>query len=369
MRIGAVGVGRFGLFALENFTAVDSVSVVAATSSDPSELATAAERFGASAMTDVDELVRRRDVDLVYISTPPFLHHPQAMRALEAGKHVICEKPLALSLDEADEMVSLAQSSGLLLVANLIQRYSPLFGAVGTVIRSKVLGDLVHASFHNDASDEHLDGVHWFWDEAKSGGIFVEHGVHFFDLFDGWLGEGEVVAAQRLFRADSGFEEQAVCTVRHAGGVLAQHYHGFTRPARMESQELRLTFELGQLTLYGWIPTGFDLDAVVDESGLQRLHKIFPAERISITDTYRGSHRQIVSRQQRREVDHTIHLEGDQPIDKYERYGEMVRSLLSDQISWIRDRKHRRTISAKESRDSLVTALGATRVATHLRVS
>ena len=132
----------------------------------------------------------RDDVDVVYIATPPFLHHAQAMAALEAGKHVIVEKPLAMTVAQADELIAAARRRDRLLVANLMQRYNPLFDAVRRLVEARVLGEVLHGSFENYASDENLPAEHWFWDRAKSGGIFVEHGVHFFDLFAGWLGRG-----------------------------------------------------------------------------------------------------------------------------------------------------------------------------------
>ena len=65
-----------------------------------------AARFGVRDLVDVDVLLAADDVDLVYIATPPFLHYPQALAALRAGKHVICEKPLALTVAQADELVA-----------------------------------------------------------------------------------------------------------------------------------------------------------------------------------------------------------------------------------------------------------------------
>ena len=65
----------------------------------------AARRFGIPDIEDVDKLLARADVDLVYIATPPFLHYPQALAALEAGKHVICEKPLAMTVEQADTLI------------------------------------------------------------------------------------------------------------------------------------------------------------------------------------------------------------------------------------------------------------------------
>ena len=118
--------------------------------------------------------MRRDDVDLVYIATPPFLHHPQTISASRAGKHVICEKPLALTIGQADELIEAAGRCDLLIVANLMQRYNPLFGMVRKLIDSRTLGEPLHGYFENYAGDKGLPSGHWFWDRTKSGSIFVE---------------------------------------------------------------------------------------------------------------------------------------------------------------------------------------------------
>src|SRR4029077_3393244 len=139
------------------------------------------------------------------------LHYPQAMQVLRAGKHVLVEKPTALLPAEADDLVAAAQDRGLLLATNLMQRYNPLFDAVHGLLERKPLGELVHAYFENYACDENLPAEHWFWDRSKSGGIFVEHGVHVFDLFAGWLGPGKVEAAQVCLRPGTTIEDQVHC--------------------------------------------------------------------------------------------------------------------------------------------------------------
>ena len=100
----------------------------------------AAQRFGIPDIQDVDKLLARDDVDLVYIATPPFLHYPQALAALEAGKHVICEKPLAMTLEQADTMIAVARKRDLLLAVNLMQRYNPIYEAVKRLIQSQTPG-------------------------------------------------------------------------------------------------------------------------------------------------------------------------------------------------------------------------------------
>jgi predicted dehydrogenase len=69
---------------------------------------------------------------------------------------------------------------------------------------------VLRGTFENYASDEGLGPDHWFWDRTKSGGIFIEHGVHFFDMFAGWLGVGTVESAGRVRRPESGIEEQVL---------------------------------------------------------------------------------------------------------------------------------------------------------------
>src|SRR5947208_9870898 len=154
IRLGVSGCGGFGLFALQHFTQVPGVKLVGMAGTHRPAALAAAARFGVENVDDVGELLRRDDVDAVYIATPPFLHHPQAMAALEAGKHVICEKPLAMTLDQAEAMIAVARTRDRLVVANLMQRYNPISDAVGRLIQTKTLGEILHGSFENYASDE-----------------------------------------------------------------------------------------------------------------------------------------------------------------------------------------------------------------------
>jgi predicted dehydrogenase len=288
VRLGVIGCGGFGLYALQQFAQVPGVTLAGMAGTHRQAAYAAAQRFGIPDIEDVGKMLARDDIDLVYIATPPFLHHPQAMEALRAGKHVICEKPLAMTVAQADEMIAEARRRDRLLVANLMQRYNPVSDAVGRLIQAKVLGDLLHGSFENYASDENLGPDHWFWDRSKSGGIFIEHGVHFFDLFSGWLGPGQVAAAQRSLRPGSvpSIEEQVQCTVRYGETVLVNFYHGFHQTGRMDRQELHLLFERGDVTLTEWVPTKVRVHAIADEAQTRALCDLFPGARLDVTMTY-----------------------------------------------------------------------------------
>src|SRR6202453_2539357 len=119
IRLAVIGCGGFGLYALQQFAQVPGVKLVGMAGTHREAALAAARRFGVPDIEDVNTLLARKEVDLVYIATPPFLHYPQALAALEAGKHVICEKPLAMTLEQADAMIKVARKQGRLLTVNL----------------------------------------------------------------------------------------------------------------------------------------------------------------------------------------------------------------------------------------------------------
>lgn len=356
LRIGALGAGGFGLFALQQFLQVPCVELAAMAGTHREAALAMMRRFGVADVIDESAILADPTIDLVYIATPPFLHYQQAKAALIAGKHVICEKPLALTAAEANELVALAQARDLLCIANLMQRYNPVFDSVRAVIETRALGAFLHGSFENFASDEGLSAEHWFWDPKKSGGIFIEHGVHFFDLFDGWLGQGHVVAAQRVLRPESGIEEQVQCTVRYPDGALVNFHHSFTQPSRLDRQEFRLHFERGDLILQEWVPIRVHLRGAVNEAQTRELMAIFPHATLDVLKTYGGDSRRARGRHKDLDISQEIDLRAGASDDKMRRYCELLRDLFIDQLSWLNDRTHVRRITERNGRDSLVLA-------------
>jgi predicted dehydrogenase len=361
--LGVIGCGGFGLFALQQFVQVPGIRLAGMAGTARPAAEAAARRFGLDDIVDVDRLLALTTVDIVYISTPPFLHYSQAKQALTAGKHVICEKPLALTVDQADELISIARRQDKLLVANLMQRYNPLFGMVRQLIEKRPLGELLHGFFENYASDENLPAGHWFWDREKSGGIFIEHGVHFFDMFSGWLGAGEVDAAQASRRHGTNIEDQVQCTVRYGEEVRVNFYHGFTQTGRMDRQELRLLFERGDVQLHGWVPTSARIHAIADESDTRTLCELFPGARLDVFVAYGPKDRHCAGHGREYDVYQKFDLYWGEGREKSRLYCELLRDFMSDQVAWIRDRSHVRKTTEQNGRDSVAIACAADRLA------
>ncbi|MHB2019272.1 MAG: Gfo/Idh/MocA family protein [Candidatus Xenobia bacterium] len=356
MKIGIVGCGAFGRYALEQMTALPGVRVVAAADANASAAEEVAAKFGARVL-QVDDLLADSEVELAYLATPPWLHPKQALAGLRNGKHVLCEKPLAVKLSDADAMLAEAQARQRLCVVHLLQRYNPLAKAVQRMVEERLLGEPLHGYFENYAADENLSPQHWFWDREKSGGIFIEHGVHFFDLFRMWLGEGKVRSGGRVRRA-SGLEDQVYCTARY-GEVPVHFYHGFTQPLRMDRQELRLLFERGDLTLHEWVPTRITVRALVDDAALARLRELLPDATLQESP----GEAEVGGRHKQFHITRRVELQAGAGVLKAERYADCIRAFVRDQLQWIENPQHARRVTEDNGRASLQMAADATRFA------
>ncbi|MEX0776548.1 MAG: Gfo/Idh/MocA family oxidoreductase [Phycisphaeraceae bacterium] len=361
-----IGAGAFGQFCVEQYRAMSSLRLVALADVNRDAAEAAAAKLGVPAAASVAAVLADPAVDLVHIATPPTTHRQLVLQALAAGKHVLCEKPLATTLDDARAMIDAAHQAQRVLAVNLIMRYDPLCEVMNCIVEEKMLGLPLHGFFENYAKDEPLPPQHWFWDRGKSGGIFIEHAVHFFDLFNWWLGEGSVVAAQQVHRpGNAALIEQVHCTARYpqAGGALVNFYHGFTQATRMDRQEMRLLFERGTVRLFEWVPTAIEIDCLAEEAVLDRLRTLLPHGQVETLATYQGGQRQVASRHKCYTVDGRYRLTADAGMDKPALYGHVLRSLLQDQLDAIGNSGHQRRITERNGYASLATAVAAQRLA------
>ncbi len=311
----------------------------------------------------LDQMLADEQITLVHVATAPAMHHEHVMAALRAGKHVLCEKPLATNLSDADEMIATARSRQLQLGINFVMRYGPLWEPVRRLIQVGALGEVLHGYLVNCAGDDKLHEEHWFWDRAQSGGIFVGHGVHFFDLLRSWLGKGTVTNAYQVRRPGTQLIDQVHCAVRYGPQASVTFYHGFHQPARIDRQEIRLIFERGDVALNGWIPDRIRIHAVVDQRSSEELRAVFPEARISTVERYSQRMRLCRSRGVDYEVDERIIVEQPYGPDSQTIYGHAVRALLEDFVAAIAEPAHEPRVSAQDARDALALALEADRVA------
>lgn len=361
--LGLIGCGAFGLFCLDTYARMEGVRPVAVADVRRSVAEDFAKEFQLAAYTDPAELLAREDVDLVHIATPPATHHKLVLAALRAGKHVLCEKPLAMNTVEAREMLEEAKKADRIAPVNFVLRYNEITRAVKRIIDAGILGSVLSARLTNCASDSGLHADHWFWNKKISGGIFIEHAVHFFDLYHHWLGEGKVLFAHAETRPGTSQEDRVECVVRHESGAVVNHYHGFDQITHMDRTNHHLVCEMGDIWIDGWIPLQLTIDAAVDDEDAERLSDYCSTSDIRVVEEYEHEHRQVMGRGEMRYVTKRIRLHFCPEEDKQFVYSRSVRDLLRDQIAFIRDRHHVRTVSETNGFLAVAMAETATRLA------
>jgi predicted dehydrogenase len=265
--LGVVGAGRFATFLTDAVADLPDVEIRAVTDRDREAATVLAKRYDGWVCESWQELVSDPDVDVVVVATPPASHAGIARRALATGRHVFCEKPVATTTADLAGLVAAAADSDCVVVVDHVLRYNPLLAGVGRLQR-EILGPPHRFLFENDASDEDLKDDHWFWDEERSGGIFVEHGVHFFDAAAMLLGRPATsVQATSARRHPAGPVDLVSATVRHGDDVLATHTHSFTHAHRCERQLMRLDHGAAETRVVGWIPVEAVVDLWTDDAG------------------------------------------------------------------------------------------------------
>jgi len=261
--IGLVGAGAFGEFCLDAFAAMDDVQIVAIADVNIARAQMLADRFGARAYPELAPLLANEAVSIVALNTPPALHAEQGVAVLNGGKHLFCEKPLATNDTDGKRLIAAAVANHVLLTVDYVMRYNPFWAAAASLRASSVFGTLRHIDLANHANGLSLPASHWFWNKQLSGGIWVEHGVHFFDAI-GWVtGQvGQALSAHEYTRTD-GKTDRVEGLFRY-GDTAVHCYHAFDQSGETEQTTVRLTFEHAYLTLREWVPTSLEVQTRID---------------------------------------------------------------------------------------------------------
>ena len=227
VRVCVVGVGRAGMVHATNFKDnVPGVLLAAVVDADLELAEEKAKDLGVGLFfSDLHQALDRAEIDAVCITTPTFTHAEIAIEAAEAGKHILCEKPMAISLDEADCMIQAAKEAGVKLQIGFMRRFDPPFvtakeriegGEIGRpmVIRSLTRGPGLPPR--------------WACDPRTSNGMLAEVNSHDFDTIR-WLADGEF---ERIWAETStlkcfdlkeefpNFYDNAIVSVRLKNGTL-----------------------------------------------------------------------------------------------------------------------------------------------------
>jgi len=229
MRVGIVGSGFMGSVHASAWSKTPA-TLAGVASADIRSAETLASQFRAQAYPSLEDMLQ--EVDVVDICTPTFLHHPMVLKAAQAKKHIVCEKPLALDPASAWEMITAARQMNVMLLVGHVVRFFPEYETAKALVSQNKIGQvavvrLTRCSF----KPARTQADSWFHDVNKSGGMMLDLMIHDFD-YARWVA-GDVVsvyARNVVNRFAQAPADYALAILRHANGAVTHVEGGWVYP-------------------------------------------------------------------------------------------------------------------------------------------
>lgn len=302
LRVGLVGCGAVSRLyhapALALLEREGLVEVRVLTDPDPRALGELRAVFPAATASVEESAAIGAGLELAIVASPPRFHAEPTVRLLRAGTAVLCEKPMAASIEEAGAMIEAAERAGRPLAVGLVRRFLPATDFIHTVVREKLLGTLESFSCREGGSFRWPTRTPSFF-ERSNGGVLMDVGVHLLDLISWWLGSPERV--EYADDAMGGVAANCRIHLRFGDGCA-----GEVRLSRdwAEPDRYDFRFEKGWLSWHIHEPAGVRLgvhgdrhrlDGALREGAVQRFEDAFVAQLRNLVAAVRGQEEPRVS--------------------------------------------------------------------------
>ena len=181
LNIGFIACGGIARHHASRLANVRGARIVACADASAQAATSFADEFGtpdAQTYTDYRQMLRRDDVDAVWVCTPTFLHAAPVIAAAKAGKHVFCEKPMAMKHADAKRMAEAVKKAGVRFTMGFVRRFCPEWGKMKQIVQARTLGSPVIWRFAAGGKPPNA----WFRDEKKGGGPLLDGAIHNYDF-------------------------------------------------------------------------------------------------------------------------------------------------------------------------------------------
>ncbi|MGB9595253.1 MAG: Gfo/Idh/MocA family protein, partial [Candidatus Poribacteria bacterium] len=252
VRFGIVGTGGMGSGHINTIQKVEEAQLTAVCDVDESAVKGHAEKLGIQAFTDYEELIDSGLVDAVIIATPHYYHPPVAIYAMKKGKAVLSEKPMAVTVKAADEMIKTAQKTKVPFTIMYQSRASGVYRAAHQLIEDGRLGEIYRTCLFASGfrSQAYYNSAEWrgTW-KGEGGGVLINQAPHDIDIFT-WLGglPSKVIARTGTRRHIMECEDEASAMLEYPNGAI-----GFMHASTVEApgtSMIEICGEKGKLTIY-----------------------------------------------------------------------------------------------------------------------
>lgn len=201
------------------YQATGAAKVVAVVDVEPDRREAAKSKLGCETFAAIEEMLTSTDIGLVDVCTPTYLHKSQVIAAAQAGKHVMCEKPMSLSVEDCDEMIEAARKAGVKMMVGQVLRFWPEYRAIKELVDSGKYGKVQWLNASRVGATLKTAWNNWFQDEKLSGGAVLDLQIHDQDFINYLVGPPKKIQAKGV-RGDGGaLDSTFALGWGHEGGV------------------------------------------------------------------------------------------------------------------------------------------------------
>lgn len=259
-RFGIVGAGLIGPTHAQAVSEIGNAELVAVATTREETARPLAERYGAKWYTDYGRLLEEK-LDIVDICTPPFLHEEMTLAAAERGKHVIVEKPIAVDLDQADNMIKICEERGVKLGVIFQARFNENVERIKNALAVGTFGKLIMLDAYHKSyrTQQYYDSGFWrgTW-SMEGGGALMTQAIHSLDLLRWFGGEVESVCGYIATGTvhDIEVEDVAVACLQFENGALGviegstSTYPGFPRRLEIHGEKGTVVLQGDDITVW-----------------------------------------------------------------------------------------------------------------------
>lgn len=249
-----VGCGHIAKKHAEAIQNAEGAELVAVCDTNPQRLQEYVDQFGVKGYTDLGEMLKNDQINVVNICTPSGYHAPLAVQAADAGKHVVVEKPISLTLEDAERIIEACNRNGVKLSVVHPNRFRPAIKLLKEAMDEGKFGKLSHANatVRWNRNQAYFDKDPWRGTKALDGGVLMNQAIHDLDLMLWVMGDVEEVSsfsATRLRNIEA--EDVSVGVVRFRNGALGVVEAAVTIYPRNLEETLSVFGETGTVKIGG----------------------------------------------------------------------------------------------------------------------
>jgi predicted dehydrogenase len=250
LRAAIVGCGFMGRMHANVYRLIPSIELVSSVDHNADKAASFAEEFGCRPFTSLESALAGEDIDAVDVCLPTFLHKEYTVMAANAGKHVFCEKPIALNLADADAMISACDSASVRLMIGHCIRFWPEYTMLKQLRDGGSMGKLLSINLTRYGEFPHWASDNWMAHEEKAGGGALDMHIHDTDFALYLL--GEPIQMESFGTEDERGVGHIFTTMQFADGVVAHLEGGWNLPPHTPfKMAFRAVFERGAAIMDG----------------------------------------------------------------------------------------------------------------------